>query len=259
MFKIVKYSLVLWGLSFLVAPVLAASSGLASPSFSVVSRVDGKLAKQQKLVALTLDADMTYGMQKLARDRRVASLYDREIIDLLAQKKVPATIFLTGLWIETYPEVVQALAAAPQFELGNHSYSHPAFKSPCYKLPLAKLSLADEISLTETLLAKYSTNHPRFFRFPGLCYQAADLKIVAAAGYRAIGADVVSGDAFNRNEPAVVKHTLSRVKLGSIILFHLQGGKYAPASARALKEIIPALQARGFKFVKVSELLAAES
>ena len=93
----------------------------------------------EKIVALTFDADMTPGMLRELKSGRVASWYNKKVIDTLRQQQVPATLFLTGLWIEAYSDATKDLAADPLFELASHSYSHGAFHSPCYNLfPIAR-------------------------------------------------------------------------------------------------------------------------
>jgi peptidoglycan/xylan/chitin deacetylase (PgdA/CDA1 family) len=87
-------------------------------------------ATSQKMVALTFDADMTPGMLRELKSKKVASWYDERVIETLRQQQVPATLFLTGLWIEAYSAATKELSANPLFELGNHSYSHGAFILP---------------------------------------------------------------------------------------------------------------------------------
>src|SRR5580704_592619 len=91
-------------------------------------------ATDRKIVALTFDADMTPGMLSELKSHRVTSWYNEKVIATLRQEQVPATLFMTGLWIEAYPDVTKELSADPLFELGSHSYSHGAFHSPCYSL-----------------------------------------------------------------------------------------------------------------------------
>ena len=39
----------------------------------------------------------------------------------------PATVFVSGRWVETHREEALALASEPLIEIGNHSYDHRAF------------------------------------------------------------------------------------------------------------------------------------
>src|SRR6516225_2509398 len=110
-------------------------------------------ATTQKVVALTFDADMTPRMSNELKGGKIASWYNQKVIATLRQERVPATLFLAGLWIERYPAVTQDLSADPLFEIGNHSYSHPGFRSPCYGLAsVRKSNQATEVQRTDALL-----------------------------------------------------------------------------------------------------------
>ena len=110
-------------------------------------------ATNQKVVALTFDADMTFKMFNELKSGKIASWYNQRVIAMLRQEHVPATLFLAGLWIEEYPAVTQELSTDPLFEIGNHSYSHPGFRSPCYGLGSVKKSnQAAEVQRADALL-----------------------------------------------------------------------------------------------------------
>ena len=71
--------------------------------------------------------------------------------------------------------------------------------------------------------------------------------------------DVASGDAFGRSVRTIVSNVLDHVQNGSIVVLHLTGGNTAPLTAKALPAIVEGLRGRGFRLVKMSELLAAAS
>jgi peptidoglycan/xylan/chitin deacetylase (PgdA/CDA1 family) len=213
------------------------------------------IATTSKVVALTFDADMTPFMLRQLKSGKVKSWYNKDVIDLLQQTNTPATLFLTGLWIETYPTTTQVLSENPLFELGNHSYSHGSFAGNCYGLrhiPNSKDSL--EVAKTESLLLRYADHHVKFFRFPGLCFDKESIKRVESTGYRIINGDVVSGDGFQKNPKVIVNNVMRKVRPGSIVIMHMHGGKDAPKTAEALSEIIRELSDKGYSFVKVSDL-----
>ena len=210
----------------------------------------------QKIVALTFDADMNPKMLRELHKHAVSSWYEKSIIDELIAKKIPATLFLTGMWIEEYSTTTTELSINPLFEIGNHSYSHPAFSSPCYKLATTTESGDDfQVSETDKLLTKYVPHHSTLFRFPGLCYDADDLRAVTNAGYSPIGGDVLGGDGFQTSANAIVSNVVNRVRPGSIVVLHMMGGPNAPKTAEALPIIIGKLQKEGYRFVTISDLL----
>lgn len=213
-------------------------------------------SKEKKEIALTFDADMTEGMKKRLLSGRVSSWYNREVINELVATGTPATLFLTGMWIELYPEVTRELALNPLFELGNHSYSHPSFSGYCFRLRQIPDSQDEaEIEKTQRLLKEVAGVDNKFFRFPGGCFDKFDIETVTRLGLKIVEWDVESRDAFNPDKKAIVRRVLSRVQNGSIVVFHLHGGHNAPATALALPEIISGLKKEGYSLVKVSQLI----
>lgn len=208
-------------------------------------------------VALTFDADMTRGMQKMIRNGEMRDQYDKNILEILRAEQVPATFFVTGLWAETYPGLVRSLAADKLFEIENHSYDHAAFSGPCYGLRV--LFRADQktnsIQLAANAIEKHAGVRTSFFRFPGGCHRSGDIAIVAQAGHLAVQWDVVSGDVMHRDPKKIVEDVMDSAKGGSIIVMHLNGAPNTPATAAALLQIIPALRKKGLSFALLRELL----
>lgn len=205
-------------------------------------------------VALTFDADMTPGMLWQLQHGQVVSWYNAEVVDILHQENVPATLFLTGLWAETYPDVARQLAADPLFEIGSHTYDHAAFRLPCYALGGA-FDRAAEITRAQEAIQSITGSTPKLLRFPGDCYNGDDVQLAGESGLKVISGDVRSGDGFNASSAAIVATVLNQVRGGSIVLMHLHGGPNAPNTAPALRVIVPALKARGYQLVSVSDLL----
>ncbi|MGY1496644.1 polysaccharide deacetylase family protein [Streptomyces sp. QTS52] len=217
-----------------------------------------------KTVALTFDADMTAGQgDRAARGER----FDNpRLIASLRTLKVPATVFMTGRWAEEYPSQARSIGRDPLFEVGNHSYSHYAFTDDCYGLPTIAGSASGfaagermRADVERAFAAFRAAGVPRampYFRFPGGCYDRRALRALSAAGVTAVQWDVVSGDAFATDADAVAREVLDGVRPGSVVVMHCTRSA-APATERAVRRIVPALRERGFRFVKVSELIGA--
>lgn len=214
----------------------------------------------KRVVAFSFDADMTPFMKRQLEKGRIKSYYNKEVIKILREKAVPATLFLTGLWAEKYPEVVKELSEDPLFEIGNHSYSHPAFAYPCFKLPpVNSKQKNEEIGQAQEVLKKIIGYYPHLFRFPGGCYEKSDLAITKKYGLTVVHWNVDSEDAFNASTQKIVENVKKEVKPGAIIVFHLNGNKNAPKTAEALPEVINYLKKQGYSFVKISDLLKQEN
>jgi peptidoglycan-N-acetylglucosamine deacetylase len=215
-------------------PAAARAEGL-TPRETVplaVSRVSTTLP----VVALTFDACPT-------RDRRG---FDREVFEILRREKVPATVFVSGRWIEKHWREALELAVEPLIEFGNHSYRHPAFS----RMTVAQVRA--EIDATDKLIGELG--HQSVAVRPPFGDWAAWLP-EATGGQPVVLWDVVSGDAGGHLSANTIVNTVSAgAQPGSIVVFHINGR--GPRTKQALPRIIRRLRARGLRFVWVSELLA---
>lgn len=212
--------------------------------------------RTDKRIALTFDADMNPYMKRLHDSGTVPSWYNTGLIQELIRTNTKATLFLSGMWIEMYPEVTKELANNSLFELSNHSYSHPSFDGHCYGLSQLPDSQDEaEIERTQKLLRDVAGVDNSYFRFPGGCYGKTDLEIVAKLGMQAVHWDVVGDDGFTTDTQHIIQNVLNRTQNGSIIVLHMHGGSNAPKTAEAVSTVISELTRRGYTFVKVSELL----
>ncbi|MFE2022933.1 polysaccharide deacetylase family protein [Streptomyces sp. NPDC059499] len=217
-------------------------------------RRNGEPGSTDKVVALTFDADMTADQGPRAA---AGEHFDNPgLITLLRRLKVPSTVFMTGRWAQEYPVQARSIGTDPLFEVANHSYSHYAFSSPCYGLPtVAKGDMRGEVERAFTAIRETGArNVVPYFRFPGGCYDDVSLKALAATGVTAVQWDVVSGDAFATDADAVAEQVLAGVKPGSLVVMHCTRSA-APVTDEAVRRVVPELRARGYRFVKVSELM----
>lgn len=214
--------------------------------------------RTHKWVALTFDADMTRAMVADLRSGKVASWYDHAVVATLRRTHTPATIFLTGLWTKTYPKAVRSFAHDPLFELENHSWDHAAWAGTCYGLPAVRSipRKKAEVLQTSAIIRRVAGVQTHYFRFPGGCLTQGDVRLVSSLGQQPVQWDVVSGDSFLTDPARVEQEVLRQVRPGSIVVLHLVGPARTPATAPAVKALIPELRARGYRFVTLKELLA---
>ncbi|MFH9662134.1 polysaccharide deacetylase family protein [Streptomyces sp. NPDC017248] len=230
-------------------PVLAPGPGGLTPVFAHGPRTRGKT------VALTFDADMTADQGPRAA---AGEHFDNPgLITALRALKVPATVFMTGSWAEQYPAEARDLGRDPRFEVANHSFSHYAFTADCYGLPtVAADRMRADVQRAYDSLRAAGVPHPMpYFRFPGGCYDQQALRALSGLGVTAVQWDVVSGDAFATDADAVVRQVLDGVKPGSVVVLHCTRSA-APTTERVVRAVVPELRRRGYRFVKVSELIA---
>ncbi len=212
--------------------------------------------RDKKKIALTFDAEMTDGMKRAVLSGKVKGSYDKRIIDILNETNTKATLFLTGQWIEMYPDVTRELAKNPLFEFGSHSYNDSSYHGFCYGLKNIPDTLKiEEVGSTEKLIRKYVGIDNGLFRFPGGCYSKEDVALVKKANDTVVHWDVKGSDGFNNNSNQIIHNVVDNAQNGSIIILHMNGAPTAPKTADALPEIISTLKAKGFELVKVNELL----
>ncbi|MFF5202115.1 polysaccharide deacetylase family protein [Micromonospora parva] len=206
-------------------------------------------------VALTFDADMTDAMLASLRAGRVKSYANLRILDLLEREQVPATFFLTGKWVRRYPDVTRRIADNPRFELANHTYGHAAFTTDCYDLPALPVDeLARDVAKTFEVIKPYGGRQTRYFRFPGLCHDAAALEALAPLGVTVVDGDVVSGDPFATAWKPLVRAVLDHVRPGSVVIMHVTEAN-AAMTDEALPHILAGLRKRGLVPAPLSEVL----
>lgn len=224
--------------------------------FAQANLVINYVQTKEKKVTLTFDADLSPYMLQQLKSGKVKSWYNKELIEELKNENIPATLFLTGMWIENYASETKTLSENSLFEIGNHSYSHPAFSEHCYKLAINKeVNDRIEIIKTDELLKKYVQNYVKYFRFPGLCSEKDDVDIVNKNSYTVIGGNILGGDGFQNDKNKIVKNVLRNVRPGSIVVLHMIGGPNAPKTSEAMPIIIKKLREKGYEFVKVSDLI----
>jgi peptidoglycan/xylan/chitin deacetylase (PgdA/CDA1 family) len=194
-----------------------------------------------------------------------SSGYDDKIIGYLRSNAISATFFAGGKWLRSHRERGLQLMADPLFELGNHAWTHGNFGimnaqdmrdqilwTQAYYEDMREELLArarDKGLDAETLVAPAL----RFFRLPyGRCTPEA-LRLLHAFGLRVIQWDLSAESAGDNSLPGMARLVADRVRAGSIVLFH--ANETPKGSAALLAELVPILRKRGFRFVKIGELL----
>ena len=168
-----------------------------------------------------------------------------KLLDLLAAHHIKATFFVIGENVAEHPDIV-ARAAREGHEIGNHSWSHPNFAK------MSAESVRSQLQRTDDAIKNATGNRPTLMRPPyGSVTEREKRWIHDEFGYRIILWDVDPYD-WKRPGPAVVRNRiLKETQPGSIVLSH----DIHPGTIEAMPSTFDALEAKGFKFVTVSELI----
>lgn len=197
------------------------------------------LPTSRKVVALTMDAGANAdGIPK--------------ILATLRRECVPATFFLSGAWIENYPQQARTVGLA--FPVANHTVTHPDLTT------LSDAAVRRELTQTQraNLDATRQDDRP-MFRFPFGARDSRTLRIVNDLGYASVRWNVDTlgwrGTSGGMSVDAVVDRVLDGLTPGEIVLMHVGSHPQdrSTLDADALPRIIRELHARGYSFVTVDD------
>jgi len=174
----------------------------------------------------------------------------KDILAILKKHDVKVTFFMTGGWVEKYPDDVKAILEAGH-DLGNHSENHKNMSQ------LSKSAQKEELMEVHNRVKELTGYEMTLFRPPYGDYDNSVILNALECGYYTIQWDVDSLDWKDYGTDAIINTVCSHKHLGpgSIILCH-NGAKY---TAAALDEMICALKEAGYEFVPISELIYKEN
>lgn len=173
-----------------------------------------------------------------------------ELLSILKEYQVQATFFMTGGWVNSYPEDVKAIAADGH-DLGNHSEHHKQMSQ------ISADECRQELQSVHDKVKELTGTDMSLFRPPYGDYNDTLIQTANDMDYHVIQWDVDSLDWKDYGVDAIVSRVLDHDHLGngSIILMH-NGAKY---TKDALPRLIEGLQEKGYELVPISELIYTDS
>jgi len=212
---------------------------LSLPSSFLLKRFG---AKYPKKIALTFDDGPN-------------SDYTPKILDILKEKKCPATFFVIGANIQNNIPLLRR-EYKEGHEIGNHTYTHPDLDMTSDNRE--RIELRSTRLLIESILG-HST---LLFRAPSLndaeptnLTQIRGLSIAHDEGFISVTSFIDTNDWEEEvSEDSVVSRAIKRIHNGNIMLMHDAGG-IRSATVDALPHIIDYYRKHGYEFVTVSALM----
>ena len=228
-----------WRFGLLLVIVFVGVRFGMTKAVNVSNTVNGKelpiysVETDEKKVALSFDA--AWGNEDT-----------QAILDILAKYNIRATFFMTGGWVEKFPEDVEKICAAGH-DLGNHSENHKNMSQ------LSDEECKSELMKVHEKVKSLTNVEMNLFRPPYGDYDNEVIKNAKECGYYSIQWDVDSLDWRDYGVDSIIKTVTEHKNLqnGSIILMH-NGAKY---TAQALPKVIEKLQEMGYEIVPISELI----
>ncbi|MGE4265604.1 MAG: polysaccharide deacetylase family protein [Desulfovibrio sp.] len=211
-----------------------------------------------------------------AHDRRIALTfdlcersvhvtgYDARLVDALRAGKAKATFFAGGKWLRSHPERALQLMADPDFELGNHAWTHanmavspPAERERQVDWTAAQHELARE-ELDRRLAARglpaSGLGPLALFRLPYGRGGAEVAQFLNGRGLAVIQWDVV-GEGGSGSVQERARAIAEAVRPGSIVLLHANA--MPRDTAELVRQLLPLLARKGLATATVGELLAS--
>lgn len=173
-----------------------------------------------------------------------------KIMEILDKHNVKTTFFMTGEWVEKYPECVKTLVEKGH-DLGNHSASHPDMTK------LSKEKQREQILEVHNAVKELTGYEMELFRPPYGAYNNDVIRTCYEVGYYPIQWDVDSLDWKDLSASEIINKVCNHKELdcGSIILCH-NGAKH---TAEALDEMLTNLKNQGYEIVPISQLIIREN
>jgi peptidoglycan/xylan/chitin deacetylase (PgdA/CDA1 family) len=174
-----------------------------------------------------------------------------EILDVLAQYRVPATFFQCGENVARMPELSQAVCAGPH-EIGNHSHTHPNFALR------RRTYIVGEFLRAQNAIAEATAGTPVLMRPPFGVRWFGFREMQERLGLMCIMWSVIGLD-WKLAAPLIAERVLAGARDGSIICLHDGRGTLKDPDARqtieAVRRIVPSLLEKGYHFETVSQLV----
>ncbi len=212
-----------------------------------VTGVDEVILTKQKVIAFTFDAC----------GGKNGNGYDKELIEYLNNEKIPATLFVSGKWIDAQFSVFLNLSHDTLFEIENHGLNH----RPCsidgesaygIKGTSGVEEAYDEIEANACKIEAITKHRPRYYRSATSFINEACATMAAKLGITPVSYQVLSGDASTLTPVSVIEeNVLNKIKPGDIVIMHFNHPE--GNTKEAMQKIVPKLRKLGYNFVRLDD------
>jgi peptidoglycan-N-acetylglucosamine deacetylase len=230
------FQISIWYPIILAGAYLAVSVGFSfiiSSNYHVKSYSKGDT--QERLVSITFDDGPDVE-------------FTHRILDVLMEKRGPATFFLIGRKIQGNEPLISRMVSEGHI-LGMHSFSH----SRWFDLYSSK-RMKNELLRTEEHLKGIIGRKPLYFRPPYGVTNPMVKNALKGTGYHVIGFSNRAWDTMAAKENKVLSRITRKIRPGEIILLH----DTIQQNINVLKRLLEHLQMENYKVVPLDQLLKLE-
>lgn len=208
-------------------------------------RKDNDKSMDQKVLAFTFDA---------CGGR--SSGYNAALIEYLRKEQIPATLFVTGIWIEKNKETFAELAKDPLFEIENHGLMHRLCSTEGktkYGVHATRNlgDVIDEMELCARRIAQLTGRRPIFFRSATAYTDELAIKVAERLGMEVVSYDILAGDAMKASGKTMSRNILNGARHGAVVIMHFNHPELQ--EKQALELAVPELRRRGYNFIKLED------
>lgn len=225
----------------LVIAVLIAVLAISVPTGAVAV-----FSKQRKIPIYSVETEEK--KVAISFDCAWGTDYTDRLLSVMREENVPSTFFMVEFWTTKYPEFVAKIAGEGH-AIGTHSSTHS------YMSKLSEQQIRAELESSSRAIEAITGEKVVLFRPPYGDYDDLLVQTAESMGLFTIQWDVDSLDWKNLSASEIENRVVSRVRNGSIVLFHNNGLH----TADALPNIIRTLKEKGYSFVRVDELIYREN
>ncbi len=197
--------------------------------------------------------------RKVTEDKIVALTFDDgpdprytvPILDTLKEFQAPATFFMVGNNVISYPEIAKRIVAEGH-EVGDHTMTHPRLTD------LTPEQAYVEIERGYQTIIDVTGTVPEYFRSPKGLSTGYVEEAVSSLGMKEILWTVTIENRAATTPEEMSNRVLNKIKPGYIILLH-DGRLDRTKTVQALPLLLKGLREQGYKVVPLSELLQQET
>ncbi|WP_413375204.1 delta-lactam-biosynthetic de-N-acetylase [Alkalihalobacillus sp. 1P02AB] len=174
--------------------------------------------------------------------------YTEQVLDVLKEKEVPATFFVTGHYLETAADLVKRMVEEEHI-VGNHSWHHPSLPAVGDGRLIEEL---DEVKKRFTELT--GVNEMNYLRPPRGEFSERSLALSNKLGYTNVFWSLAYKDWDVDNQKGgdyAYKQIMNRIHPGSIMLIH----SVSSDNAEALPRVIDEARKLGYEFKSLDDLM----